>query len=104
MYKKTIEGVQRKFSGQAPNPNSKIGKYPRINPDFPSVAPEDKFHNFPLVRVDSDMPFAKPKGVEGGGMITAENIPTRFMRAPIQARPQAQRFEKKSFSGLLRVD
>ena len=103
MYKKTIEGVQRKFSGQAPNPNSKIGKYPRVNPDFPSVNPSDNFHKN-LIRVDSEMPFAKPKGAEVGGMITAENIPTRFMRSPILARASSQKFSKKSFSGLLRVD
>jgi len=38
------------------------------------------------------------------GKITAQNIPTRFMRSGILAMPQSQSFKDVSHSDLIRID
>lgn len=85
-----------------------VGSIPKFPPrprqkDFETIpTPEDQFHKN-LIRVDGEMPFAVGKGAEVGGMVTAENIPTRFMRAPILARASSQKFSAPEFAGLIRV-
>lgn len=79
-YKKYINGVGVRFSGQPTNNNrKKISKFGRQYPE-PPTPPAPSFR----------------------GRVTARQVPTTYQRASILAKSQS--FSDEAHSGLIRID